>query len=422
VGEAVVRRLPATTVYYGLEFVDRLPTWVVMAVYLVRELHFSPLELVLMGTAMEAAVFLFEVPTGVVADTYSRRLSLIIGFLGMGLAWMLVGVFSSAWVIVALWALWGISYTFTSGAYQAWITDEVGVETVGTLFLRGARIGYLGAVVGLVLQVAVGTLSLRAGVILGGAFTFACGLACIFLLPETGFRRRPRAERSSALGELRTTALGGARFAWAQPVILLLVGVELFMGMSSEAFDRLKEAHFLRDIGLPAVGDLDPVIWFGIFWLAGMVLGLAAIGRLIKRVERGGRQAVTQSLFGFTVLELAAMLLFALTGSTWIAIAALLGVFFARDLAGPLYTIWLNEQITDSSVRATVLSISGQANAIGQAGGGPVLGAIGNVWGIRSALAAGALAIAPALGLYGRAIAHHGREPELDELPAAAVD
>ena len=80
------------------------------------------------------------------------------------------------------------------------------------------------------------------------------------------------------------------------------------------------------------------------------------------------------------------MLVFALTGSTWVAIAALLGVFFARDLAGPLYTTWLNEQITDSSVRATVLSISGQANAIGQAAGGPVLGAIGNVWGIRAAL------------------------------------
>ncbi len=111
------------------------------------------------------------------------------------------------------------------------------------------------------------------------------------------------------------------------------------------------------------------------------------------------------------------MLVFALTGSTWIAIAALLGVFFARDLAGPLYMTWLNQQITDSSVRATVLSISGQANAIGQAGGGPVLGVIGNVWGLRAALSTGALLIAPALGLYGRAIAHQGREPELDELP-----
>jgi MFS family permease len=191
------------------------------------------------------------------------------------------------------------------------------------------------------------------------------------------------------------------------------------MGMSSEAFGRLKEAHFLRDVGLPAVGHLQPVIWFGSFWLAGMVLGYVALGRLIKSVERRGRQAVTHSLFGFTLLELAAMLAFALSGSAWFAIAALLGVFFARDLQGPLYTTWLNEQITDSTVRATVLSISGQANAIGQAGGGPVLGVVGNLWGIRAALAAGAAAIAPALGLYARAIAHHGREPEFDELPAS---
>ena len=125
------------------------------------------------------------------------------------------------------------------------------------------------------------------------------------------------------------------------------------------------------------------------FWLVGLLLGFVATGWLIKRFERGGRRVVTSTLFTLTAMEMVAMLVFALTGSTWLAIAALLGVFFARDLAGPLYTIWLNEQIRDSSVRATVLSISGQANAIGQAGGGPVLGAIGNVWGIRAALAAG---------------------------------
>jgi hypothetical protein len=328
---------------------------------------------------------------------------------------------SAPWLIVALWGFWGFAYTFTSGAEQAWITDEVGVERVGRVFLRAARFGQAGAVVGLLLQVAVGTLSLRAGVVLGGVFTVACGVAAALFMPETGFVRRPREQRASALAELRTTALRGGRYAWAQPIIMLLVGVELFLGTSAEAFDRLKEAHFLRDVGLPAVGQLDPVIWFGIFWLAGMLLNIAAIGSLIKRVEHGGRQAVARYLFGFTFLELGAMLLFALTGSTWVAIAGLLGVFFARNMQGPLFDTWLSEQITDSSVRATVFSITGQSNAVGQAGGGAALGVVGNVWGIRAALASGALAIAPALGFYGRAIAHEGSEPELAELPAGAV-
>ena len=61
--------------------------------------------------------------------------------------------------MIALWALWGSRYTFTSGAYQAWITDEVGVERVGRVFLQGARISYAGAVVGLVLQVGLGVWS-----------------------------------------------------------------------------------------------------------------------------------------------------------------------------------------------------------------------------------------------------------------------
>ena len=418
-----MRRFGATTVYYGLSFGGYMPTWVVMSVYLVSELHLSPLQLVLMGTAMEAAVFLFEVPTGVVADTYSRRLSLVIGYLGMGVAWLAVGLVSAPWLIIALWATWGLAYTFTSGAEEAWIADEVGADKVGPIFLRAARWGQAGAVVGLLLQVAVGIQSLRAGVILGGVFTILCGIGCILFMPETGFRRRPRAERANAFAEMRTTAVTGARYAWAAPVIVLLAAADLFMGASSEAFDRLKEAHFLRDVGLPAVGSLDPVVWFGIFWLVGMLLNIAAIGGLIKRVESGGRQSIARHLFGFTALQLIAMLIFAMTGSTWLAIAGLLGVFFARNMAIPLYTTWLNEQITDSSVRATVLSLTGQADAIGQAGGGPVLGAIGNVWGIRAALATGALAIGPALGLYARAIAHHGREPELEELPLpAAVD
>jgi DHA3 family tetracycline resistance protein-like MFS transporter len=391
-----------------------------MSVYLVRELHFSPLQLVLMGTAMEAAVFLCEVPTGVVADTYSRRLSLIIGYIGMGLAWAAVGLVSVPWLIIALWALWGLSYTFTSGAEQAWITDEVGFENVGTVFLRGARYGQVGAVLGLLAQVGVGVISLRAGVILGGVFTIACGLGCVAFMPEHGFRRVPREERGSALAEMRTTAAAGVRYAWAAPAILLLIGVGLFAGASSEAFDRLKEAHFLRDIGLP--GGIDPVVWFGLLWLAGMVLNIAAIGSLIKRVDRGGREAVARYLFAFVFLELVAMLVFALTGSLWLAVAGILGVFFARNLAEPLFNTWLNEQITDSSVRATVISLTGQSNAIGQTAGGPVLGLVGNVWGIRAALAGGAAAITPALALFARAIAHHGREPELEQLPAAAID
>jgi MFS transporter, DHA3 family, tetracycline resistance protein len=416
-----MRRPSATAVYYGLEFLLSMPTWVVVSLYLVRDLDLSPLQLVLMGTAMEAAVFLFEVPTGVVADTYGRKLSLVIGFLGMGTAWLLVGLVSEPWLIIALWAVWGVAYTFTSGAYQAWITDEVGVERIPVVFMRGARISYAGAFLGLALSVLIGTQSLRAAVIAGGAVSIAAGLACIVLMPETGFRRRPASERAGPLTELRTTALLGGRFVRAQPVLLMLLGIAFFIGTASEAFDRLKEAHFLREIGLPAIGDLDAVVWFGGFAAIAMLFGFFAVGALQRRFEKRGTGSIARLLFVFTAATAAAQLVFALTGVAAVAVVALLATMLAREIASPLWDIWVNQQITDSSVRATVNSISGQADAVGQAAGGPVLGAVGNGFGTGAALAAGALLLTPALALFARAIRHGGREPELEELPAGAT-
>ena len=416
-----MKRPNAEQLYYALTFVLRMPTWVVLAVYLVQDLHLSPLQLVLMGTAMEGAVFLFEVPTGVLADTYSRRLSLIVGYLGMGASWLTVAFVSTPWIVIALWALWGLSYTFTSGAEEAWVADEIGADRTTHVFLRAARVGQAGAVVGLILQVAVGVVSLRAGIALGGALTIVCGLACIPLMDEHSFKRRARDESRSPFHAMRSTAMEGARYARTAPVILLLIAATVCMGASAEGFDRLKEAHFLRDVGLPWAGHVSPVVWFGALWLVGMVNGFVGTTLLIRRVERRGRGAVSTSLVGCAAFELGAMLVFALAWSPWVAIAGILGVFLARNLAQPLYTIWLNDQITDSRVRATVFSIGGQGDAIGQAAGGPVLGGIGNVWGLRAALAAGAIAIIPALGLYGRARAHGGSEPELQELAQPAT-
>jgi hypothetical protein len=122
-----------------------------------------------------------------------------------------------------------------------------------------------------------------------------------------------------------------------------------------------------------------------------------------------------------TLIQLAAAALFGLAGGLAFALSSYWLYRLTRGLVHPLYMGWLNRNIDDSSVRATVISMTGQADAVGQTAGGPMLGAIGNVWGIPAALVSGAFVLTPALALYGRALRHDGREPELEQLPDAAA-
>ena len=72
-----------------------------------------------------------------------------------------------------------------------------------------------------------------------------------------------------------------------------------------------------------------------------------------------------------------------------------------RQVSRPIYTAWLNQQL-ESRSRATVLSMSGQLDSLGQVLGGPILGVVGNA-SLRAALVVTGVSLGPALALYVRA-------------------
>ena len=124
-------------------------------------------------------------------------------------------------------------------------------------------------------------------------------------------------------------------------------------------------------------------------------------------------------MFVVDAVLVAGTLGFALAGNFVLALLAFWAISVARSVGGPVLSAWPNVNIDDSRVRATVISMTNLGDSVGEWGGGPVLGAVGNVFGIRAALASASAALSPALLLYGRAIRHHGRERELEELPEA---
>src|SRR5579883_3063497 len=124
---AHTRRFRAYSVYLILEGLYGLAFTVTTTVNLLYQFEIAklnPLQLVLVGTVLETTCLLCQVPTGALADLYSRRLSIIIGIVLTGLGFIIEGSFPSFWLIAGSMIFYGVGATFISGAQEAWLADE----------------------------------------------------------------------------------------------------------------------------------------------------------------------------------------------------------------------------------------------------------------------------------------------------------
>jgi len=129
----------------------------VLDLYLATEVIRDPFRLMLIGTSLTATIILLEIPTGLVADTYGRKLSVIIGYALIGCAAIIVGTFQRYEIILLSQVIWGADFTFISGAGDAWIADEIGEEKLGAAYLRGSQISQIVLLIGIPVSTAFGT-------------------------------------------------------------------------------------------------------------------------------------------------------------------------------------------------------------------------------------------------------------------------
>lgn len=406
----------ATTVYMVKRFMASLANttmFTTYAIFYIATLGLNPFELLLVGMVLELSVLLFEGVTGVVADTYSRRLSIIIGMFLLGIGFALQGIlpvldgwlpFVSAfvWVLIAQ-LFFGVGDTFVSGADTAWIVDEVGEEKLGSIFMRAKRYSLLANMLGIGLSVWLSTLAPNLPYLFGGLIYLALGVFLIFFMKETGFTPREREKGASQWKEMSETWLSGARVIRKEPILLLILLVTLFTGAASEGYDRLHEAHLISEIGFPQVAGISMAMWFGIIAALSSLLGLFAVSFAEKRLDVNNERIVVVGMFVLTALKIAAVIAFATAPDFGWALVALLLIGVIDSLTSPLYDTWLNLNI-ESSVRATVLSMMSQSNALGQTMGGPVVGWIGHRLSIRASLITAGLLLIPILAVFGRVL------------------
>ncbi len=405
-------RLDAYKVYLfmgGLASLAFSMIFTALGVYYVQTVGMNPLQLVLVGTTIEATILVFEVPTGVIADTYSRRLSVIIGFALIGVCYIMQGFMPLFAAILVAEFIRGIGETFISGAGDAWIADEIGEANVGRAYLRHGQVSRIAGFAGIGLGTGLAVIQLQLPIWIGGGLLMLLSMLLALVMPERGFHpiRHASATPWSTMREITGT---GVQVVRGRPVVLMLLAVGVVFGAFSEGFDRLWEAHFLRTLSFPVWPALEPVVWIGLINAGGMVIGLAVSEVLIRRLDMSDSRRVHSLLFLISAGLVISVITFGLAPGFGIGLAAFWVAGILRSLQHPLALTWLNQHVP-GRVRATVLSMVGQSDALGQLAGGPVVGVVG-LRSLRAALVFAGVILTPALVLYGRGLAWREQEQQ----------
>jgi DHA3 family tetracycline resistance protein-like MFS transporter len=374
--------------------------FVTVSLYEATVAGLTPLQLVLVGTALEISVFLFEIPTGVVADVYSRRLSIIIGYVLMGVGFLIEGFFPAFLPILLAQIIWGLGYTFTSGATQAWISDEIGEEKANALILRATKFGLVASLIGMGLAIFIGANNVAFPIIFGAIGVLLIGVVLIFIMPETGFQPAPQEDRTN-WQQMIHTFNEGVKAVKLRPRLITILGVGLFYGLYSEGFDRLWVKHLLDNFDIPILFGNNQVAFFAILRLASAVLTIFALRFVEKRVDSSSPLAIGRAMMIVTGLIAAAMIGFALSPLLALTLCLFLVIDTLRDVRSPLHTTWVNQKL-DSQTRATIHSMSGQVDSIGQIAGGSS-GLVAKYLSVTAAIMASGFLLTPAMFLVSRA-------------------
>jgi len=398
--ENVYMRFKAYSVYLLFKFCFSLllsMATVLSLVYHLEVVGLNAFQLVLVGTVLEASCFLLEIPTGVVADLYSRRRSVLTGVFLYGFGFMLEGSLPWFGTVLLAQVVWGCGDTFISGALEAWIASEERNRPMDKVFLRGGQIGQAGGIFGVVLGTLLGNLDLRLPIVTAGSLFLIFGLVLLRIMPETNFL--PVQEKKNSLfADMMGLFKVNLSFIKGAPALLALLAITFCGGLASEGFDRLSTAHFLEDTMMPSFGLLNSVTWFGVMSLLGSGLGILASQVLIVYLEKRGAAGRTGVVFFTSAGYILGLILFAVGKSFWFVLAVFLITGLMRSIKEPVLAAWMNEHV-EERMRATVFSTSGQLDSFGQIIGGPFVGLVAQLFSVSWGLVSTALLLLPALFL-----------------------
>ena len=348
----------------------------------------SNLEAFAANAFFTAGMVLFEVPTGIVADTWGRRTSYLLGTLTLAgstflyyLLWQMSSPFW-AWAVVSI--LLGLGFTFFSGAVEAWLVDalqfaqyEGDLETVmgrGQMVTGAAMLG--GSVAGGVIAQAT---SLGVPFLLRVAVLLAMFVLAYRVMHDYGFTPERNVRPLQAMRSILDSSIEyGLK---SPPVRWIMLAAPFTTGVGIYTF------YALQPYLLELYGDEQAYSVAGL--AAAIVAGAQILGGYAAPWMRGLFAKRTTALLLATAASSAILLLLGFTNSFAVALVllAVWGLLFAATM--PIRQAYLNGMIP-SRQRATVLSFD---SLMGSSGGvviQPVLGRTADAYSYSTSLAVGA--------------------------------
>jgi MFS family permease len=349
----------------------------------------SNLEAFAANAFFTAGMVLFEVPTGVVADTWGRRTSYLCGTLTLAgstlFYWVLWQTSASFvwWAIVSM--LLGLGFTFFSGAVEAWLVDALrfaeydgNLETVlgrGQMVAGTAMLG--GSVAGGVIAQAT---TLGVPFLLRVAVLLVMFVVAGKLMHDYGFTPAPRESPLRATRDVFVASLDhGLK---NPPVRWVMLAAPFASGVGIYAF------YAMQPYLLELYGDEEA---YGVAGLAAAIVAASQIvgGYAAPRVRALFRKRTTALIIGGVISGLI-LLALGFTDAFWLALLLLVlwGLVFAADL--PIRQAYLNDMIP-SSQRATVLSFDSLMGSSGGVVVQPVLGRVADVYSYANSFVVGSV-------------------------------
>lgn len=393
-------------------------------------------QVFLVNTTFTVGQIIFEVPTGVLADTIGRKKALLAG-VGTILVCTLiyVGAAYFHWGIPAFIGasvFLGLGFTFQVGTMDAWLIDALAqVEWIGPreqVFAWGGIISGIGGFAGTIIGGVLGSVDLALPYIVRSVLLGVCILAIAVWVRDWGFEPKTL-EPSRIISEARRVFVEGVRYGWSHPVIRPLLFISLLQGL-----------FFIYGFYSSQVYFLD-LLKANLVWVAGFVsagsFGAGILGNLlVKRVmitSEGRRRATVvlaaltlfQGLLALAIALLGVLVPVADRGVAVFSVALVLwwtwGIGFG--MVAPIRTTFLNEQIP-SSERATVLSVDALFADVGGSAGQPVLGYVSQVTSIGIGWIFGAIALLAAGPFYLRAdrAARAAASPPVSDAPPKGTE